>query len=70
MASIAASAIGLPLNSLISYAGGATSAQISRVNDVFGLAYTPNNPLDWTPVPTNCQEALDQIAARLVAGGL
>lgn len=64
------SSTGLPINSLITYTSGATSAQISRLNDVFGQGYTPSNPLNWSPAPTNCQEALNQIAARLVAGGL
>jgi hypothetical protein len=67
---IVTSAVGLPLESLISYTGGATPAQITRVNDAFGEAYTPTVPADWTPIPATVQEALDQVAARLVAGGL
>lgn len=71
MSSIIASAIGLPVTSLIGYVGGATSAQITRVNDVFGEAYTPSVPSDWKlPVPQTAQQALDQIASRLTLGGL
>lgn len=65
-----ASTTGIPLINLINYTSGATPSQISRVNDVFGEAYTPSIPANWTPVPTTAQDALDQIAARLVAGGL
>jgi len=70
LASVVASATGLPVESLIIYASGANASQIFRVNDVFGEAYSPSIPADWTPVPTTAQAALDQIAARLVAGGL
>ncbi len=69
-ATVVASSNALPLINLITYAGGATPAQITRLNDVFGEAYTPAVPANWTPVPTTAQEALDQIAVRLVAGGL
>ncbi len=70
VSTIVASATGLPLENLITYSSGATAAQIFRVNDAFGEAYTPSVPANWSPVPTTAQEAFDQIAARLVAGGL
>jgi hypothetical protein len=68
--SIVSSAQSLPLISDISYTGGATASQVTLLNDVFGLAYTPTTPADWSPAPINAQEALDQIGARLTAGGL
>lgn len=68
--SVTATSNGIPAESFISYLAGATPAQIFRVNDAFGQAYTPTTPADWTPVPTTAQEAFDQIATRLVAGGL
>lgn len=71
MASIIASAIGLPITGLISYVGGATSAQITRINDAFGEAYTPSVLTDWKlPTPQTAQQALDQLASRLTLGGL
>jgi hypothetical protein len=70
LATVTASSTGLPIITSINYLTGATLSQISRVNDVFSQAYTPTIAANWTPVPTTAQEALDQIAARLVAGGL
>jgi hypothetical protein len=32
--------------------------------------FTVAQPTDWTPVPKSVQEALNQCAARLTAGGL
>ncbi len=34
------------------------------------MVFTPAQPTDWTPTPTTIQEALNQCAARLTAGGL
>ena len=70
-ASIMVNATGLPLIGLIIYISGATSSQISRVNDAFGEAYTPLVSANWhIPIPTTVQDALDQVASRLVVGGL
>jgi len=49
----------LPIKANITLAGGAT---ISYLNDAFGLGYTPTTPGDWTAVPINVQEALDELA--------
>ncbi|WP_454191120.1 exosporium leader peptide [Paenibacillus sp. Marseille-Q7038] len=54
----------IPIRSRVSLTG--TSTTLIRVDDAFGLAYTPANPTDWTdPDPTTVQEALDRIAASI-----
>ncbi|SFS53696.1 exosporium leader peptide [Marininema halotolerans] len=54
----------IPIRSRVSIVGSRTS--LVRVNDAFGVAYTPDDPADWTdPDPTTVQEALDRIAAKI-----
>ncbi|MEK4213189.1 exosporium leader peptide [Bacillus wiedmannii] len=54
----------LPIRSRINLIG--TNTSLIRVDDAFDLAYTPNNPANWAPLPpTTVQEALDRIAALL-----
>jgi hypothetical protein len=55
----------IPIRSRVTLTG--TGTTLVRVDDAFGLAYTPANPADWSlgPVPTTVQEALDRIAAKI-----
>lgn len=55
----------IPIRSRVTLVG--TNTTLIRVDDAFGLAYTPSNPADWSlgPVPTTVQEALDRIAAKI-----
>ena len=62
-ATVIASVNALPIKSLITFAGGATDAQITRNNDANGLGYTPSTPTDWLTVPTKTQTALDALQA-------
>jgi hypothetical protein len=58
----------IPIRSRVTLVG--TNTSLIRVNDAFGLAYTPTVPADYDPpIPTNVQEALDQLAARVRALG-
>ncbi len=58
----------IPIRSRVTLVGANTS--LIRVDDAFGLAYTPTVPADFDPpIPTTVQEALDQLAARLRALG-
>lgn len=54
----------IPIRSRVTIVG--TNTTLIRVDDAFGLAYTPTNPADWggSP-PTTVQEALDRIAAKI-----
>lgn len=52
----------IPIRSRVTLVG--TNTFLVRVNDAFGVAYTPANPANWAdPDPTTVQEALDRIAA-------
>jgi hypothetical protein len=42
---------------------------LNRLNDANGLAYSPSNPLDWTPIPITVSEALDTLASQSVDYG-
>lgn len=54
----------IPIRSRVTLVGAATT--LIRVDDAFGLAYTPVNPASWVaPPPTTVQEALDRIAADI-----
>ncbi|GFN32264.1 hypothetical protein PCURB6_25240 [Paenibacillus curdlanolyticus] len=54
----------IPIRSRVTLVGANTT--LVRVDDAFGVAYTPGNPADWTlPLPTTVQEALDRIAAKI-----
>lgn len=54
----------IPIRSRVTLVG--TSTSLVRVDDAFGLAYTPANPRDWVaPPPTTVQEALDRIVASI-----
>ncbi len=54
----------IPISQRVILVGTATN--LIRVNDAFGVAYTPSNPSDWiAPAPTTVQEALDRIAAQI-----
>lgn len=54
----------IPIRSRVTLVG--TNTTLIRVDDAFGLAYTPTNPGDWiAPPPTTVQEALDRIAAKI-----
>ncbi|MET1178153.1 exosporium leader peptide [Peribacillus simplex] len=54
----------IPIRSRVTLVG--TGTTLIRVDDAFGLAYTPANPGDWVaPSPTTVQEALDRIAASI-----
>nr|WP_246862841.1 exosporium leader peptide [Paenibacillus cellulosilyticus] len=54
----------IPIRSRVTLVG--TNTTLIRVDDAFGLAYTPGNPADWSgPPPTTVQEALDRIAAKI-----
>jgi hypothetical protein len=54
----------IPIRSRVTLVG--TGTTLIRVDDAFGLAYTPGNPADWVaPPPTTVQEALDRIAAKI-----
>lgn len=54
----------IPIRSRVTLVG--TGTTLIRVDDAFGLAYTPGNPADWAaPPPTTVQEALDRIAADI-----
>ncbi|WP_246289144.1 hypothetical protein [Bacillus haikouensis] len=58
----------IPIRSRLTLVGSGTS--LIRVDDAFGLAYTPAVPTDYDPpIPTTTQEALDQLAARIRALG-
>lgn len=53
------------LNAIV-YAGGALSTQLNLLNNAIGLAYTPNNLVDWSgTAPTSVSDALDRIAAKI-----
>lgn len=63
---VEASVAALPALANVTYAGGATSAQLVLANDSFGLAYTPAVLADWSGVaPASVKEALDRIAAKI-----
>ena len=65
-AQVISGASALPLVGLITFGGGATASQITRINDAFGLAYTPLVLGDWSGVaPTSVANALDRIAAQI-----
>lgn len=54
----------IPIRSRVTLVG--TRTTIVRVDDAFGLAYTPADPTDWVdPDPTTVQEALDRLAATV-----
>ncbi|MCR2804346.1 exosporium leader peptide [Paenibacillus soyae] len=54
----------IPIRSRVVLVG--TNTTLVRVDDAFGLAYTPANPADWAaPPPSTVQEALDRIAAQI-----
>jgi hypothetical protein len=54
----------IPIRQRVTLVGTGTS--LIRVNDAFGVAYTPANPGDWiASPPTTVQEALDRIAATI-----
>ncbi|RAS77400.1 collagen-like protein, partial [Priestia endophytica] len=56
----------IPIRTRVTLVG--TSTSLIRVDDAFGLAYTPANQLNWDlPIPTTTQQALDQLAARIRA---
>jgi hypothetical protein len=58
----------IPIRSRVTLVG--TNTSLIRVDDAFGLAFTPTVPADYDPpIPTTVQEALDQLAARLRALG-
>ncbi|CAH0166132.1 hypothetical protein SRABI80_00986 [Peribacillus frigoritolerans] len=58
----------IPIRSRVTLVG--TGTTLIRVDDAFGLAYTPAVPADYDPpIPTTVQEALDQLAARVRALG-
>ena len=41
---------------------------LTRINDAFGLAYTPGTAANWAaPAPATVQEALDRLAAQAAA---
>lgn len=47
------------------------SANITRINDAFGLAYNPRPLTNWlAPPPSTVQDALDRLAAKFVSSGL
>lgn len=65
-AQVVSGASALPLVGLITFGGGATASQITRINDAYGLAYTPLVLGDWSGVaPTSVANALDRIAAQI-----
>jgi hypothetical protein len=66
---VRATADSIPIRSRVTLTGTATT--LIRVDDAFGLAYTPGNPANWVdPDPTTVQEALDRIAAQVfIIGG-
>jgi hypothetical protein len=54
----------IPIRSRVTLTG--TNTTLIRVDDAFGLAYTPGNTANWVdPDPTTVQEALDRIAAQI-----
>lgn len=54
----------IPIRQRVTLVG--TGTNLIRVDDAFGVAYTPSNAADWTaPPPTTVQEALDRIAATI-----
>jgi len=57
-----ATASSLPISSSITLTNGAT---IVRLNDAYGLAYTPSTSNSWTTVPTTVQTGLDNINSKL-----
>lgn len=55
----------IPIRSKVTLTGSTT---LRRLDDAFGLAYTPAVPGNWVaPPPTTVQEALDRMAALLDA---
>lgn len=52
----------LPTRTNITLSNGAT---ITRLNDAYGLAYTPTTNNSWTSVPTTVQSGLDNINTGL-----
>lgn len=54
----------IPIRSRVTIVG--TGTTLIRVDDAFGLGYTPANSANWAaPLPTTVQEALDRIAAQI-----
>lgn len=64
-ATVYASTNSIPQRSLVSFLGGALQAQLQRLNDAFGLGFSPLVVGDWSPVPVSTQEALDQLGGRI-----
>ncbi len=64
-ATVYASTNSIPQRSLVSFIGGALEAQLQRLNDAFGLGFTPTTAGDWSPVPVSSQGALDQLGSRI-----
>ena len=58
----------IPIRQRVTLVG--TGTTLIRVDDAFGLVYTPTNPADWNaPAPIIVQEALDRLAARVALLG-
>lgn len=54
----------IPIRQRVTIVG--TGSSLIRVDDAFGLGYTPANPADWSGIPpTTVQEALDRIASDI-----
>lgn len=52
----------IPIRSRVTITG--TVSTLTRVDDAFGVAYTPSVAGNWAaPPPTTVQEALDRLAA-------
>ena len=51
----------IPIRSRVTITG--TASTLTRVDDAFGVAYTPTVAGNWAAPPTTVQEALDRLAA-------
>ncbi len=57
---LSATSDSIPIRSAVSISGGAV---LSLINDAAGVAYTPATPANWSVVPNNVQNALDEVAS-------
>lgn len=64
---VAADAVSIPVRASITYVGTAVSADLTRLSDANGEAYSPTTPADWVVVPVTVQEGLDYLAGGGVA---
>ncbi len=67
--SVSTDAVSLPINAVVNFTGTAARTDITYLDDAYAVGYTPAVPGNWSPPPTNVQEALDQLGATTGGGG-